>query len=234
MRIRDRDVLFTSVFCRSVFLSGLLEMDYEKGVLVGTFDIVGKGHYMASILKDGKTILSEVPLEADQFETNITLVNGLLTAVVYEGFEDEFGFEEVSGEISRKETRVINLEDLTGTTFGLIQVDIVDLRECNLNLQKNYYHVTVGEKDTEKGTYKGVLLRGDPMNPIRPVPVRIHFTGKHPGHCTMSFLEDEEYVPFLYDHKYKRIVEKESRYMQRYRRFSLLDKEDTFTITFDQ
>ncbi|MBO5536713.1 MAG: hypothetical protein J6B53_15180, partial [Clostridia bacterium] len=237
MRIRDRNLLFTSVFCRSVFLSGLLEMDYEKGVLVGTFDIVGKGHYMASILKDGQTILSEIPLENGRFETNITLENGLLTAVVYEGFEDEFGFEEVFDEIGRKETRVINPEDLTGTTFGLIQVDTVDLRECNLDLQKNYYRVTVGEKDTEKGTYKGVLLRGDPMNPIRPVPVRIRFTGKHPGHCTMSFLEDEEYVPFLYDHKYRRIVEKESRYMQyiqRYRRFSLLDEEDTFTITFDQ
>jgi hypothetical protein len=214
MRIRDRDVLFTSGFCWSVFLSGLLEMDYEKGVLVGTFDIVGKGHYMASILKDGKTILSEIPLEADRFETNISLVNGLLTAVVYEGFEDEFGFKEVFGEIGRKETRVINLEDLTGTTFDLIQVDTLDLRECNLEFQKNYYHVNVEEKEAKRGVYAGALLKGDPKNPIQTVPVHIRFTGKHPGHCGLNFLEDEEYVPFLYDHKYKRIVEAESGYMQ--------------------
>ena len=56
--------------------------------------------------------------------------------------------------------------------------------------------------------------KGDPKNPIQTVPVHIRFTGKHPGHCGLSFLEDEEYVPFLYDHKYKRIVEAESGYMQ--------------------
>lgn len=69
---------------------------------------------------------------------------------MYEGFEDEFGFEEVFGEIGRKETRVINLEDLTGTTFDLIQVDTLDLRECNLELKKNYYHVNVEKKRGEK------------------------------------------------------------------------------------
>jgi hypothetical protein len=71
-------------------------------------------------------------------------------------------------------------------------VDTLDLRECNLEFQKNYYHVNVEEKEAKRGVYAGALLKGDPKNPIRTVPVHISFTGKHPGHCGLSFLEDEE------------------------------------------
>jgi hypothetical protein len=55
-------------------------------------------------------------------------------------------------------------------------------------------------------------------------------------HCRIYFLEDDEWVPFLYDYSQKRIVTQENRkmpFMERYRRYVALVPEDTFTVVYE-
>lgn len=72
---------------------------------------------------------------------------------------------------------------------------------------------------------------------IRDLPVRVIVPdAKKINRCSILFDDDGDYQAFLYDHAMKRIVLKEVstlRYMERYRRYSLLDPEDVFEIIFE-
>lgn len=55
-------------------------------------------------------------------------------------------------------------------------------------------------------------------------------------HCRIHFLEDDEWLTFLYDYSQKRIVTQENRkmpFMERYRRYVALVPEDTFTVVYE-
>ena len=73
-----------------------------------------------------------------------------------------------------------------------------------------------------------------PGNTMTDLAVQVIFPNMHaPDHCTVLFDDDGEYQPFLYDYARKKIVQEEApnlRRMERYRRYSLLDPQDTFTV----
>ena len=236
LRVGQKNYEFASVYCKSYFAAGRLEGNYQTNTLSGSFDIVGQGEYVVSILRNGKEIVSQIPLVNCCFEVQTALDSGNYTAIVYEAFEDEFGFDTLYDEIGREDTEILNPFDLTGACLYLKQVDTFCEKEVNLWLPEKHYKIEIQGKDEDKSSaYFGTMTAYDKS--MVDLAVQVLFPNTHIlDHCAVLFDDDGELQPFLYDYARKKIVQEEApnlRRMERYRRYSVLEPQDTFTVVYD-
>lgn len=236
MQIGDATYEFASVYCKSYFVSGWIEADYQNDTLHGTFDIVGHSSYSVSIFRNNEELLHQIPLENGEFTVQTTLDSGNYTAVIYESIEDEFGFETIYDEIGREQTRIINPLDLTGSTIYLKQLDTFCGNSANLPLPDKYYKILVCHKSgSHPACYTGRMSIRD--GSVKDLPVQIILPdSKIQSHCAVLFEDEGEYQSFLYDYVTKRLALTELPHlhrMERYRRYSVLDPDDQFTVVFE-
>ena len=162
--------------------------------------------------------------------------SGNYTAIVYEAFEDDFGFDTLYDEIGREDTKILNPFDLTGACLYLKQVDTFCEKEANLWLPEKHYKIEIHGRDEGKSSaYLGTMNAYDES--MVDLAVQVLFPNTHTlDHCAVLFDDDGEFQPFLYDYARKKIVQEEApnlRRMERYRRYSVLEPQDTFTVVYD-
>lgn len=232
-----RDFDFAAVYCRSYLVSGRLEARSASGEIRGSFEIIGKGDYSATLLYRQEELLTHVPISDGSFTAQAPLKSGLYTAILYEKAEDEFGFDTAWDEIGRKDIRLLNPGDLAGASLTAKHLDTLNEQPEELGLRADCCRIRLTERAEGEGTaYFGVL-----QDPSGEAPKEFSVLVSYPNpdaidHCRIHFLEDGEWTPFLYDYSQKRIVTHENRkmpFMERYRHYVALVPEDTFTVVYD-
>ena len=236
MSVQGKVISFATVYCKSYLVSGRLEADYVHDALHGQFDIIGQGAYAATILRGGEEVVSLSPLEDGRLTAQAELPSGTYTAVVYEVIEDdEFGFGTKYDEIGRRDVELINPTDLSGARLSVISVDTVNEADQPLPLKKGFSVMLQRRVKSEGVCYEGMATDTSGASETM-YPVRVLFPNPEAlDHCGILFDDDGEWGSLLYDYGHQRIVREESRKLprrERYRRYTLLDLEDTFTVEF--
>ena len=237
IHIDDKDFSFASVYCRSYLASGRLEAHYANSELHGSFEIIGKGNYSVTLLHEQQEILTQVPVVDGTFTAQAPLKSGLYSAIVYEEVEDEFGFDVTWDEIGREDVKLLNPGDLTGASMTVKQLDTLNEQPEELGLRTGCYRVRL----TGRAEGDGVAYIGKLQDTSESLGKELLVFVEYPNldaidHCRIHFLEDDEWLTFLYDYSQKRIVTQENRkmpFMERYRRYVALVPEDTFTVVYE-
>ena len=237
IHVDGKDVAFASVYCRSYLASGRLEAHYANSEFHGSFEIIGRGNYSVTLLHEQEEILTQVPVIDGTFTAQAMLKSGLYSAIVYEEVEDEFGFDVTWDEIGRENVKLLNPGDLTGASMTVKQVDTLNEQPEELGLRVGCYHIKLtGRTEGNSIAYTG-NLQDTAGSQLRNIPVFVEYPDIDAiDHCQIYFLEDDEWMPFLYDYSQKRIVTQENRkmpFMERYRRYVALVPEDTFTVVYE-
>ena len=228
---------FATVYCRSYVVSGRLEAHYANNELQGNFEIIGMGNYSVTLLHEQEEILTQVPVTNGMFTAQAPLKSGLYTAILYEGVEDEFGFDVIWDEIGREKVRLLNPGDLTGASMVIKHLDTLNEQPEELGLRLGFYHVKLTARAESEGVAYTGVLQDTSGSMQKTLPVFVEYPDLDViDHCKIHFLEDGEWLPFLYDYSQKRIITEENRnvpFMERYRRYVALVPEDTFTVVYE-
>lgn len=226
---------FAAVYARSAVFSARLEGDFENDVLRGVFDIVGKSRYVVSLFYGEKIIAEQIPVENGEIKVEMPADVGLYKAVIYEVEEDEFGFGEQLYKIGEAECELIDPGNIEGKTFHIKNLLTLDRQEEMLPIRHKRYWVDVLAQKEER-RYFGRMRVVDLWGAVDPIPVVITLRKKTMiDQVQIAFVEDEEEQPFLYDYATKAIVRNEDmtlHRMERYRRYTMLDHEDLFSVIY--
>lgn len=237
IHIDGKDFNFASVYCRSYLASGRIEAHYANSELHGCFNIIGKGSYSVTLLHEQQEVLTQVPVVDGAFTARAPLKSGLYSAIIYEEVEDEFGFDVMWDEIGRENVKLLNPSDLTGASMTVKYLDTLNEQPECLGLRAGCYRVKLTARaEGEDVTYTGTF-QDTSGSTKKDLSVFVTYPDLDAiDHCRIHFLEDDEWVPFLYDYSQKRIVTQENRkmpFMERYRRYVALVPEDTFTVVYE-
>lgn len=226
---------FAAVYARSAVFSARLEGDFENDVLRGVFDIVGKSRYVVSLFYGEKIIAEQIPVENGEIKVEMPADVGLYKAVIYEVEEDEFGFGEQLYKIGEAECELIDPGNIEGKTFHIKNLLTLDRHEEILPVRHKRYWIDVLAQKEER-RYIGRMRIVDLWGVADPIPVVITLRKKTMiDQVQIAFIDDEEEQPFLYDYATKAIVRNEDmtlHRMERYRRYTMLDHEDLFSVIY--
>jgi len=235
--IGQRKVLLAKVFCASHLADARLEADYRAGGVNGFFDIIGRGRYVVSVAFEGEMVAEQVPIEDSHVFLPLRMDAGMCEATIYEVETDEFGFGEQLYELGTAKCYLIDPANLCGRRFILNSLVTLNRQPVRYDLAYKRYWIKLETRDEEqKNRYYGVMRitssldENSEMAVIVTVPDRTDIR-----HCQLTFMEDGEEESFLYDFAKQRIVCREAEnlhYMERYRRYSLIDPEDLLQVTY--
>lgn len=230
---------FATVYARSAVFSARLESDYEKGVLHGVFDIVGKSRYVVSLFLGDCVIAEQIPIENGEIELPLPDDVGLYKAVIYEVEEDEFGFGEQLYKIGEAECELLDPGNIEGKTFYIKSLLTLDRQENVLPVRhKRYWVKVLAQREEEKQRYDGIMRVADYWGVVDSIPVVVTIRKRTMlDQVQIAFVDDGEEQPFLYNYASKEIVQKEDmtlHRMARYRTFTMLDYEDLFHVVYMQ
>ena len=229
--------LLANVYCSSYLASARLEADYEAGGISGVFEILGKGKYAVSIVYKEQTLAEYVPIENGQVFLPLPMESGLYQATIYEVENDEFGFGEQLYPLGQAQCQLIDPENLSGRRFYLSHLVTLNMRYEKLELAHKRYWIDLHDRDEQNKTqYRGTMRITSSLGEHYLIHVVVVIPDRsNINRCQLLFMEDGEEQSFLYDYVTKKIVTKELdqlHYMERYRRYSLLDPEDLFQIIY--
>lgn len=230
---------FATVYARSAVFSARLESDYEKGVLHGVFDIVGKSRYVVSLFLGDCVIAEQIPIENGEIELPLPDDVGLYKAVIYEVEEDEFGFGEQLYKIGEAECELLDPGNIEGKTFYIKSLLTLDRQENVLSVRhKRYWVKVLAQREEEKQRYDGIMRVADYWGVVDSIPVVVTIRKRTMlDQVQIAFVDDGEEQPFLYNYASKEIVQKEDmtlHRMARYRTYIMLDYEDLFHVVYMQ
>lgn len=230
---------FATVYARSAVFSARLESDYEKGVLHGVFDIVGKSRYVVSLFLGDCVIAEQIPIENGEIELPLPDDVGLYKAVIYEVEEDEFGFGEQLYKIGEAECELLDPGNIEGKTFYIKSLLTLDRQENVLPVRhKRYWVKVLAQREEEKQRYDGIMRVADYWGVVDSIPVVVTIRKRTMlDQVQIAFVDDGEEQPFLYNYASKEIVQKEDmtlHRMARYRTYTMLDYEDLFHVVYMQ
>lgn len=230
---------FATVYARSAVFSARLESDYEKGVLHGVFDIVGKSRYVVSLFLGDCVIAEQIPIENGEIELPLPDDVGLYKAVIYEVEEDEFGFGEQLYKIGEAECELLDPGNIEGKTFYIKSLLTLDRQENVLSVRhKRYWVKVLAQREEEKQRYDGIMRVADYWGVVDSIPVVVTIRKRTMlDQVQIAFVDDGEEQPFLYNYASKEIVQKEDmtlHRMARYRTYTMLDYEDLFHVVYMQ
>lgn len=228
---------FATVYARSAVFSARLEGDYEKGVLHGVFDIVGKSRYVVSLFLGDCVIAEQIPIENGEIELPLPDDVGLYKAVIYEVEEDEFGFGEQLYKIGEAECELLDPGNIEGKTFYIKSLLTLDRQENVLPVRhKRYWVKVLAQREEEKQRYDGIMRVADYWGVVDSIPVVVTIRKRTMlDQVQIAFVDDGEEQPFLYNYASKEIVQKEDmtlHRMARYRTYTMLDYEDLFHVVY--
>ena len=230
---------FATIYARSAVFSARLESDYEKGVLHGVFDIVGKSRYVVSLFLGDCVIAEQIPIENGEIELPLPDDVGLYKAVIYEVEEDEFGFGEQLYKIGEAECELLDPGNIEGKTFYIKSLLTLDRQENVLSVRhKRYWVKVLAQREEEKQRYDGIMRVADYWGVVDSIPVVVTIRKRTMlDQVQIAFVDDGEEQPFLYNYASKEIVQKEDmtlHRMARYRTYTMLDYEDLFHVVYMQ
>lgn len=230
---------FATVYARSAVFSAHLESDYEKGVLHGVFDIVGKSRYVVSLFYGEKPIVEQILVENGEIKVEMPADVGLYKAVIYEVEEDEFGFGEQLYKIGEAECELIDPGNIEGKTFYIKQLLTLKHQEANLPIaHKRYWINVLNRRKNEERKYNGEMRIVDMWGSRPPIPVVITVKKRTMiDHVQITFVNLSGEFPFLYDYLNKTIIQNEDmalHKMEKHRRYERLDYEDLFHVVYLQ
>jgi hypothetical protein len=221
---------FMTLITRSSVRSCILVGDFEKGVLIGKFDISGKADYCADLYIGDRLIAEKVPIRDGKLQLSMRIESDKYRIVVFEYEPDETGFGGgVRSQIAQFEQDLINPFNLTGKSFALrcikesrgdvlgkplrVQYIVKNLRPCD-------------ESDTQR--YIGwICVKGQRGRVYYLDDVIVCFTPSSPlNQCQISLIDELE---LLYDENTNHLVAEENmllHWSERYRRYTPIYRDD--------
>ncbi|OLR58525.1 hypothetical protein BHF70_02150 [Anaerostipes sp. 494a] len=218
----EYDVL--RIVMRSFLKSALLEVDYEKDCVLGTFDIIGKGEYYVDILCEKELLVEKRYIDGNAIELNIPIRSAMYMVRVYEIEGDEFSFDEEYTLIGENTVKLVDPKELEGTCIRLNSIILANNQDQHLEL--SYEYMFFVKKRVSGHKYLGMMVELFHKNNIKNASVvMIDIPNLNVATCmTIVFVDnkDGDEYEFLYDSYSKRIVENENpRYSksEAYRRY---------------
>lgn len=236
LRIGRREEPFLQIITRSACLSGVLEGDYQNGLMRAKFDIIGYSEYFVDLHYGGKELVRKAPLKNGVLEVSMPLFSGLYEAEVFECEEDDSGFGEPEYySIYRCKTQLVNPYRLEGNILKPTGIRSQDIAAQSFSLDENY-EIELNQR-LERNVYGATLnLKADGLKTCLSEQVTVEFPDiENLSVCRISYCEDgdDSRLYFLLDQRTRRIVREEDRSLHRavrYRRYRLLDECDLFDV----
>ena len=235
--VGQRKVLVAKVFCSSFLADARLEADYKRGGIHGVFDIIGNGRYAVTVVFEDEIVAEQVPIENNQVFLPLAMNAGTCEATIYEVEDDEFGFGAQLYEMGTARCQLIDPENLCGRRFWLHSITTLNRESVRYEVAYKRYWIDLQRRDEEnKHRYYGIMRSssavqmGGKMEVIVTVPDRTNISL-----CQLTFMDDGEEESFLFDFAKQELVSREPEhlhYMERYRRYSLLDTEDLLQVVY--
>lgn len=237
INLGNKDYEFLNVITRSYVTDRMIKADFINQRLIGEFDIVGNSNYYVDILLNGDIVVEKEPIIDGKISINNPLLSGRYKIIIFEEEDDGtgFGFEYLY--MFEFNQELINPYDLTGKK---IELKFIKNLEAIFKIPfKEKYFINnlnlINPKD--RHNYIGRLEKISDNTKASDIPVKITFNDlNNLKYVYISFLEDDEYIAFLFDEFKKRIVTYEEEGLRssvRYRRYTVIyDDEYTFGIEF--
>lgn len=234
---------FLGIVMKSFLISAMLQGDFDKDVLIGNFDIIGKAEYYADIIYNGKVIAEKEPINNGKIVFDSELETGKYEVRIFESEEDEFGFgDNVFYEIGRKELDLINPLDLNGKSIVISSIYPAERKNAKLSLGCTYRIQRLKSISKEdKHNYRGTMVVESKFGNVLSVfPVNVEiFDFSKLYQAYITFVEDGDNLEFLYDEARMSIVKEEDSHLtksQAYRRYkqSLYPEDYIFNIDFTE
>lgn len=182
--------------------------------LVGNYDIIGEAEYELNLIDpDGKSI-NKTKLYNGDFDIMVNAVEGYYTLELSEIMEDDSGF---SIEYNVIDTRKIVITDPYNLKDKVVIIKSIinQLTKRVFTLKQSYVISDILKKEhSEPGTYKGLLTThgysefGQKANYTTDVEI-VFFDLVDMGKASIQFKDDDVFLDFLYDNKYKILIKDE-------------------------
>ena len=206
----EQDII--RIIMKSFLQSAMLEADYEKECVRGTFDVIGKGQYYVDIFCGDDLLIEKKLIDSTMMEMQIPIQSAKYLVKVYEIEGDEFSFDEDYLLIGENTVELVDPADLVKTCIGLNYFFAID--DPARHLELNYEYMVFIEQKINPHRYWGLLVETfHHNNVINASMVMIDIPNLNVTTCvSLLFIdkEDGEEYEFLYDNYAKRIVENEN------------------------
>ena len=143
-----------------------LEADYEKNIIIGTLDMVGKGSYYIDIICDNVYLAEKMPIMLEGFEFSADIHSTEYTVRVFEGVDNDFGFDDDYEYIGESTQKIFAPRDLTN---NYVKVSYIQKKDMRLKLQYEYLIFIETQKRLHQ--YQGRLIEKFRDNITYIVPV---------------------------------------------------------------
>lgn len=229
----DSEVEFATIITRSTVTSSVITGDYDRGVLLGSFEITGKAEYYADIYYGEKLIADKAPIRSGRLEIPCQLESGKYSITVFERESNETGFDFGNYEkIAQLEQELMNPNDLSGACLELLSIREIKTNALAKPLRARYMVTNLRQRDhIDRCIYDGRMISinfSGQQSYLAEVCVDFYHLDK-PNYCYIFLPDGEEEMEFLYDEKTNLLVVEENRSLPRsvrYRRYTSIYPED--------
>ena len=212
---------FLDVITQSIVNSKMIRGDFQKSMLIGEFDIIGKAGYYVDVNYQGKTIVEKEPLVNQRFESSADLETGKYHLFLYEAEPGSAFSVNRYTKIDEFETELLNPKNLTAKQIAIKK------KQKSLNL--NWEYIVDNLSKMTDYTYSGSLFVKIQYGLLWKYEVYVEFIQPDDlRHARISLFDDGEVLDFLYDDKDHSLVDEEESGLSqsaRYRRYKLLDND---------
>lgn len=236
--IGEESYPFLRVITRSYVANSVFYADYEKNLIIGNLDILGRNEYFVDIKYNQEIVAEKIPVISGKVQCAAELKNGDYQIIAYEGEEDEFGFDTVMFPIKTQIVKLINPLNLTNASLRILRIASSD-GKVKLDLAK-YNYLISNIESIDKKNYEGLMIyeRNDKIFYTRKVKITFPNLNEV-NKAYISFIEGGDELEYIYDSKECVIVENEEKGISKsecYRRyeFSLYPEEFIYFIEFTE
>lgn len=237
----DQHIAFIKVLTESIVISCNLLGDYHNSLLIVEANIIGKANYVADVYLGECVIADKLPLLNGKLSVQTDLQSATYQIALFEDRTDESGFSfESYQQIGIFQQALVNPYDMRGKSFQILYMQKGINSQFRTPLYMRFFieklHLALNVNDPM--IYDGemvVLKTGDEFIQAA-YPVRVQFCDiEDLRHVSLSFMEDDSPLSFLFDSERHIIVKYEDPSIHtydRYRRFIELSEDDVFAIQF--
>lgn len=228
-------VPFLNVITRSVVHSRKLFGDFDRNILIGEFDIIGRADYYVDIEYQGNTVANKVHIEDGRIECIMDIQSGIYHAVIYENeANNDFGVSEYQ-QIGEYEKELLNPTKLAGKNLSI--------KKLKNTMNTKFTVLSIGYSVQNllylgRNKYTGKLYVRTAYGSLLPLyDVIVEFIDpENMKNVVIKLLEFDKELSFIYDKENNRLindaaVEKGLKKSSKYSRYYILDEDsDIFEI----
>jgi hypothetical protein len=218
---------FMNIITRSTLKNSRFAYNIETQNFSGHYDILGDSNYYVQIEYPNKDSVKKIELIDGNFSAEIIAIEGIYIIDLYESNSDDSGF---GSESILLNTKHIILYDPYNLKEKTIIIDSIYNRQHNRSLPLRQQYIIsefIKKPNSKEGIYTGLLVTkgkseyGESAN--FSVNVELEFYDiSDMTNVSIQFLNDDEWFYFLYDNKYKILLQDEDHLVKpplRYSRF---------------